>query len=226
MKAAVILSGCGVYDGSEIHEATFTLLALAQAGASYQCFAPDREQHHVVNHTNGEEMKESRNILIESARIARGEVKALDGLKSEDFDVLIIPGGFGAAKNLNQWALSGPEGQIYPEVKGVILSFLKAAKPICGLCMGPTVLAKALEESNYAATLSVGSTKESSPYDIAGIHQGMASLGQNTREASISEVICDDELKVVSAPCYMLEAGIDEVYLNIKQAIDKTLALV
>lgn len=220
-KIAVLLAGSGVYDGSEIHEATFTLLALNQRGLAVQCIAPNRNQHHVVNHITGEEMQESRNILIESGRIARGAVVDLTTVDVNDFDGLVIPGGFGAAKNLNQWALAGPDGKIFDEVKNLINEFVSANKPIVGLCMGPTVIAKALEGSEYSARLTIGSTKADSPYDIAGITGGLASVGASVEEKTIEEITVDTNLKIITAPCYMMEGSISEVHDNIQQAIGK-----
>ena len=113
-KIAVILSGCGVYDGAEVHESVITLLRLDQRGAQVQCFAPDIPQLHVVNHLTGEEMPESRNVLVESARIARGEVKDIKQANAEEFDALIVPGGFGAAKNLSAFDVKGAECSVNP----------------------------------------------------------------------------------------------------------------
>lgn len=123
-KVAVILSGCGVYDGAEIHESVITLLRLSQRGAQVQCFAPDIAQHHVVNHLTGEEMAESRNVLVESARIARGDVKDVRDAKVEDFDALVVPGGFGAAKNLSDFAFKGDQCEVQPDVLALALSLI------------------------------------------------------------------------------------------------------
>ncbi|TXC85213.1 isoprenoid biosynthesis glyoxalase ElbB [Luteibaculum oceani] len=218
-KVAVILSGCGVYDGSEIHEAVFTLLALAQNNISYSCFAPNKAQLHVIDHTKGEPTEESRNVLVESARIARGEIQDLKSLDVESFDGIAIPGGFGAAKNLNQWAISGPDGAIDDEVKSSILNALQMGKAIMGLCMGPTVIAKALEGSSYSAKLTVGTDTEESPYDIKGISDGMASIGAEVKMKSIREVMVDDQLKIVTAPCYMMQADITQIHDNIQSAV-------
>ena len=147
-KIAVLLSGCGVFDGSEIHESVFTLLALDQAGAEYQCIAPNMQQHHVVNHITGDEMNEKRNVLIESARIARGNIKPIEDVSSKDFDGLMMPGGFGAAKNLTEWAFSGPDGKIHPEVRRIINEMVLDNKPVVAVCMSPTVVAKAGNNSN------------------------------------------------------------------------------
>ncbi len=223
-RISVLLAGCGVYDGSEIHEAVLTLLAIEEAGASYQCFAPDKDQLHVINHITGEPMDEKRNVLVESARIARGNIKPLAELSANDYDALVIPGGFGAAKNLNQWALKGPEGELDPQVKQSIVAFHGAGKALCGLCMGPTVLAQAL--TGVPIELTVGTTREKSPYDIAGINAGMQSLGARPVEKTVREVAVDTERKIVTAPCYMMEASILDVRNNVQQAIRALLELI
>lgn len=224
-KVAVILAGSGVYDGTEIHEAVFTLLAIAQNGAEYQCFAPNKNQAHVINHLNGEEQQETRNVLVESARIARGEVLDIAEFNAQNFDALIIPGGFGAAKNLNRWAFEGPNGSIDLQVQQSIQAMLEAKKPVGGLCMGPTVIAKALENSAVHATLTVGSNQLNSPYDIQAISEGMQSIGAKTEYKSVEEITIDAENKIVTAPCYMMEANIVEVHNNIQQAVKAVLEL-
>lgn len=226
MKIGVLLHGSGVYDGTEIHEAVLSLLAIAEAGHEYQCIAPNIDQHHVVNHLDGSEMPESRNVLIESARIARGEVADLADFDPNSVDALLMPGGFGTAKNFTKWAFSGPDGYIIPAVKELILNMLEAQKPIAALCMSPTTVAKALEGSPYAAKLSVGSTEAPSPYDIEAISGGMKQLGANTEARTVSEVSLDPSLKIVCAPCYMMEADILQVRNNIKQAVEALIELV
>jgi len=226
MKIAVILSGSGVYDGSEIQESVFTLLALDERGAEYQVFAPDKNQFHVINHLTGEEMPETRNVLVESARIARGDAKDLKEYKASDFNGLVIPGGFGAAKNLNQWALKGPDGEIDVDVKRSILETVEANKPIAGLCMGPTVIAKALEGSKYHAELTVGTTEEKSPYEIAGISAGLEKTGAKPVMKTIREVQVDNSLKIVTAPCYMMEGSISDVKKNIDLAVGEFIKLI
>lgn len=226
MKIAVILSGSGVYDGAEIHESVFTLLALDERGAEYQVFAPNKNQHHVVNHLTGEEMPETRNVLVESARIARGNAKDLKEYHAADYDGLVIPGGFGAAKNLNQWALQGPDGAIDIDVKRAILETVQADKPIAGLCMGPTVIAKALEGTEYHASLTVGTTEEKSPYEIGAISAGMEKIGAKSVMKTIREVNTDSALKIITAPCYMMEGSISDVKKNIDMAIDALLKMI
>jgi len=226
MKIGVILSGCGVFDGSEIQESVFTLLAIKENNADAVCFAPDIEQHHVINHLNGEEMNEKRNVLVESARIARGDIKSLNEFSTDNLDALVLPGGFGAAKNLSKWAFSGPDGEIQEQVKKAVVEMVLANKPVCGLCMGPTVIAKALEDSGIKAKLTVGTTKEKSPYDIAAISGGMEKTGAVTFEKTVKEILTDEKNKIVTAPCYMMDANILEIRSNVKEAIDKTISMI
>ena len=226
MKAAVILSGSGVYDGSEIHEAVFTLLALDVEDVEYQCFAPDKNQLHVVNHLDGSEMQETRNVLIESARIARGNVLPLDQFETDGYDLIVVPGGFGAAKNLNQWAIKGADGDIDENVKSALIAMKNEGKVICGLCMGPTVIAQALKGQGDSIKITVGSTIAPSPYDIAGINEGLSSIGAQPQNSSIEEVTIDKVNKIVTAPCYMMDASIKEVRSNITKAIKEAVSLV
>ncbi len=226
MKIGVLLSGSGVYDGSEIHEAVLTLLALEENGAEPVCFAPDINQHHVINHLNGEEMDETRNVLVESARIARGNIQSLNNISIDDFDGLMIPGGFGAAKNINKWAFSGPDGDILPEVKQLIQCMIKAGKPIAGICMGPTVIAKALEGTDIHAQLTVGTTQAASPYNIQEINDGMKSIGSFPQLKTVEEIAVDQQYKIVTAPCYMMEANIVQIRNNVKQTVVELIRMV
>lgn len=220
-KIGVLLSGNGVYDGSEIHESVFTLLAIDENKGQAVCFAPNVNQHHVVNHVSGDEMNETRNALVEAARIARGEISDLAQVKASELDGLVIPGGFGAAKNLTTWAFNGPDGEINAEVKRIINEFVQAKKPIVGLCMGPTVIAKALENAGLSQQLTVGSTAEKSPYEIEAISKGMEKVGAVAQMKTVREIAVDAENRIITAPCYMMEASISEVRANIKQAIDQ-----
>lgn len=224
-KIGVLLHGNGVFDGSEIHESVFTLLAIAEAGADAICFAPNVNQHHVLNHTTGEEMPETRNVLVESARIARGNIKDIVDINASELDGLVMPGGFGTAKNITKWAFEGPNGPILESVKKLIVELVTQEKPIAGLCMSPTTIAKALEGTAYHAHLTVGTPNEASPYEIAAISAGMESIGQVAEMASVREIVVDEKLKIVTAPCYMMEANIVEVRDNIKQAVDALIAL-
>lgn len=219
MKIAVLLHGNGVYDGTEIQEAVLSLLAIKEAGYEYQCIAPNLNQYHVINHITGEEMDESRNVLVESARIARGNVIDLKEVGPKDYDALMMPGGFGTAKNLTTWAFDGPSSTINTEVENFLQAFQMAKKPIIALCMSPTTLAKAFEKSGLKASLSVGSTAEKSLYEIEGISKGMQSLGASIEMKTIDEISIDRVNKIICAPCYMMEADILQVQENIRQAV-------
>lgn len=183
--------------------------------------APNIEQHHVVNHISGEEMPEKRNVMIESARIARGAISDLAEISVENIDALVIPGGFGAAKNLTKWAFNGPDGEIEPEVKRIITEMVAAKKPVLGICMGPTVIAKALQGSGLNEHLSVGTTKEASPYEIDAISKGLEKAGAVAEMKSINEISIDETNKIICAPSYMMEGSITDVRNNIKQGIDQ-----
>jgi len=209
-KFAIILAGSGVYDGSEIQEAVMTMLAVVQHGGVYQSFAPDSEQHHVVNHLTGEEMPETRNVLVESARIARGNVKNLNELNPEDFDALVLPGGFGVAKNLCDYAFKGADFSVIPEVEKTIHQFYKAGKPIAALCISPVIIAKVFE----GATVTIGQD-----VSTAGHIEAVGGHHVNTGHG---EVVFDEKYKVFTTPCYMLDANIEEIYqgaFNIIKAI-------
>jgi len=198
-KFAVVLSGCGVYDGAEIHESVLTLSAIDKAGAAYQCFAPDIRQHHVVNHITGQEMPESRNVLVEAARIARGNIKPMSEFNAGDFDAIIFPGGFGAAKNLCNWAIRGDACTVNPEVEAAVRAMSEAGKPIGAMCIAPVILAKlfkgiALTTGNDPASEGF-SKRHGNKYVVAG-H---------------GEVIVDNAGKVFTTPCYMLDASISQI---------------
>lgn len=217
-KVLVVLSGCGVYDGSEIHESVLTLLALAQNGISYQCAAPNIDQHHVVNHTNGEELDQSRNVLIESARIARGDILDLETVQANNYAGVVLPGGFGAAKNLSKWAFEGPVGDIEPQTARIINEAFQSNLPIAAFCMSPVVVSKAI--GNAGVKLTVGSTEAPSPYEIGAISEGMESLGARSAMATVDQMVIDNQNKIVTSPCYMMEADIAEVNEGIQKAIE------
>lgn len=212
-KIAVILSGCGVFDGSEIHESTLTLLAIDKAGAQYQCFAPDILQHHVLNHITGEEMKETRNVLVESARIARGEIKPLSEYNPVDFDALIFPGGFGAAKNLCNYAFDGAECVVNGEVDNAIIKTHEAKKPIGALCISPALIARVIE--GVEVTIGQDDNNASTIENMGGRH----------KKSTHGEVIIDQDNKVVTTPCYMLDARISQVAEGADNVVKAILAL-
>jgi len=219
MNIGVLLSGNGVYDGAEIQEAVLTLLAIDEMGWNAVCISVDKPQHHVINHLTGEVMDESRNMLIEAARIARGQITPIDSISPADIDALVIPGGFGSAKNFTSWAFDGPVSTILPEVKLLLVNLVNVGKPIVALCVSPVVVAKAFEGSSIHPTLSLGSGSESSPYDINGFNEGLKATGAIAQERTIREVLIDPTNRIICAPCYMMDARITEINANIKQAL-------
>ena len=196
---AVILSGCGHQDGAEIHEATLTLWAIHKHGADYQCFAPDIDQHHVLNHITGQEMAEQRNVLIESARIARGNILDLAEFNADTVDGLIIPGGFGAAKNLCTYAFDGPDCSVNKDVERAIKTIHAAGKPIGALCIAPVILARILD--NVELTIGQDETTAENITKMGGRHT-------TTRQG---EIIVDADNKLVTTPCYMLDSRVDQI---------------
>jgi enhancing lycopene biosynthesis protein 2 len=226
MKVGILLSGCGVYDGSEIQETIAAMLALEEHGIAYVGISINKNQHHVVNHLDGTEMKESRNMLIESARIMRGNVIDINSITPSEIDGLVIPGGFGNAKNLTSWAFDGPDATILPEVKLLLVNLINIGKPIVALCVSPVVLSLSLKDSNIIPTLSLGSTKEKSPYDIASFHHGLAQNGAKTLEKGIQEIAVDEKNRIICAPCYMQDASLLEIKNNAKLAIEKLIEFI
>ncbi len=198
-KFAIVLSGSGVFDGAEIHEATMTLFSIMKNGGIYEIFAPDIPQYHVINHLTGEDMNETRNVLVESARIARGKIKPLSEFMAEDFDGLIYPGGFGAAKNLSSFAFDGPDCKVNEDVKTSIEKMTKAGKPIGALCISPVIMAKVLEE----ADLTIGQDE--------GTADAVEAMGARHKTTNHGEVIVDQKYKLVTTPCYMLDANILQI---------------
>jgi enhancing lycopene biosynthesis protein 2 len=198
-RIAVILSGCGHQDGAEIHEATFTLWAIHKHGAEYQCFAPDIMQHHVLNHLNGQEMEEQRNVLVEAARIARGQVKDLAEFDANIVDALVIPGGVGVAKNLCSYAVDGPQCTVNKDVEQAVKAMHQAGKPIGALCIAPVLLARVLGD----ITLTIGQDEETA----AKIQE----MGAAHAHTGIGEIAVDQQNKIVSTPCYMLDSRVDQI---------------
>ena len=226
MKIGVLLSGCGVYDGAEIQETVFALLAIEELGAEAVCLSVNKNQHHVVNHLTGEEMPESRNMLVEAARIARGAVHDLSTFDVSTLDALVIPGGFGSAKNFTTWAFEGPNGSILLEIKELIQQCISDKKPIAALCVSPVIVALALNQSDLQATMTLGTDKEKSPYEINAFSSGLSQTGVQVEMKTIREIAVDEKLKIVSAPCYMMDASIVEIRTNIQQAIQALIQLI
>jgi enhancing lycopene biosynthesis protein 2 len=213
MKFAVVLAGCGVYDGAEIHEATMTLLAISKNGCTYQVFAPNVMQHHVINHLTGNIMNESRNVLVESARIARGKIKPLGDYRVQDFDILIFPGGFGVAKNLCSYASDGIEMKIDRVVEKAIRDTHAAGKPIGALCISPVLITKVL--GNIEVTIGKDPVTASDINSMGGIH----------REKNNGEIMVDFANKIVTSPCYMLNASIIDIAVGAENAVKALISL-
>ncbi len=214
-KFAVVLSGSGVYDGAEIHEATLTMLAIMKAGATYQCFAPDIKQHHVINHLCGEEMPEERNVLVESARIARGNIKPMANFDAKAYDALIFPGGFGAAKNLSTVAFKGPDAEVDQDVEKAVKGMLELKKPIGALCISPTFIAKIIGEG---VEVTIGSDE--------GTAGAINAMGGKHIQTTHGEVTIDKKFNVFTTPCYMLDAtilDIEQGATNIVNAMMETM---
>ncbi|MBC2716658.1 MAG: isoprenoid biosynthesis glyoxalase ElbB [Desulfobacteraceae bacterium] len=212
-KIGVLLSGCGVYDGVEIHEAVITLLALDRNGAEAVCMAPDIEQHHVVNHLNGEPSDEKRNVLVESARIARGNITDVKAVNAADIDGLIIPGGFGAAKNLSNFALKGKDADINPDVAKIVRDMVDAQKPVGAICISPAVLSKILEDKSPEVTIGNDFGTIETIESIGGIHVA----------CTVDQIHIDRDNKLITTPAYMLGPGIKDVASGIEQLVEEVL---
>ncbi|MCG7562633.1 MULTISPECIES: isoprenoid biosynthesis glyoxalase ElbB [Pseudoalteromonas] len=211
-QVAIILSGCGVFDGAEIHESVLTMLHLERQGARYQCFAPDIEQHHVINHLTGEEQDEQRNVRVEAARIARGDVASLDTLDANAFDALILPGGFGVAKNLSDFAFKGAQSSVLAAVKESCQAFNQLGKPIAYLCIAPALIG----HIHPAGTLATIGNDEATA-------QAVEALGASHVNCGVADIVVDDTHKVISTPAYMLAGSISEASAGIEKAVQKLL---
>jgi enhancing lycopene biosynthesis protein 2 len=218
-KVAVVLSGCGVYDGAEIHESVITLLALDRAGAEIVIAAPDVEQAHVINHLTGDVASgEKRNVAVESGRIARGAVTDLAKLRAGDLDAIIFPGGFGAAKNLCTYAFDGPDLKVNPEVKRITEEMAKAGKPIGTACIAPVMTAKILADAGLEqVTVTIGSDE-----GTAGHING---FGAVHKSCPVDGIVIDEKNKVVSTPAYMLAQSIKEAAAGIEKLVDAVLGM-
>jgi len=196
---AVILAGNGVFDGAEIHEAVLTLLAIDKLGASYKAFAPDIEQHHVIDHFTKKPATESRNVLKEAARLVRGEIQPLSEFDASQFDALVLPGGFGAAKNLSTYAFDGPAMKVNPEVEKAILEMHGLKKPIGAMCIAPVILAKLL--GKVTVTIGTDATTE----------KHIQEMDATNIRTSHGDVIADTKNNIFTTPCYMLDSSISQI---------------
>ncbi len=218
-KVAVVLCGCGVFDGSEIHEAVSVLVHLSRAGAEYDCFAPDADQAGVINHRTGQPVEgEKRNMLVESARISRGSIAPLSDLKVENYDAVFFPGGFGAAKNLCDFATKGADCEVRPDVERLIQGFHGAGKPVGMCCIAPVLAAKVLGTKNGGPGVSV------TIGDDAQTAGAIEQMGSTNVAKAVTEACVDTANHLITAPAYMCDAAPHEVYEGIGEMVDRTLA--
>ncbi|MDR1581784.1 MAG: isoprenoid biosynthesis glyoxalase ElbB [Prevotellaceae bacterium] len=213
-KIAVILSGCGVFDGSEIHEATLALLAIRKAGCDYSIFAPDKEQAEVVNHYTGAIMREKRNILVESARIARRIISPLSELYLEQFDAVIFPGGYGAAKNLSNFAYKGDTYSVMPEIEKILLKANKLKKPVGAMCIAPVLFVKVFK----GCKITLGK--------ISNASETVEKNGAEHVVTTHGETVVDEKYKLVSTPAYMLDANIEQIAEGAENLVKELLKLI
>ena len=214
-KIAVILSGCGYLDGAEIREAVIALLALDRKGADVTIFAPDIEQNCVVNHITKEKAEnETRNVLIESARIARGNIGNLANIDANNFDALVLPGGFGAALNLSDLAIKGQDLTIIPDLERCIKDFISANKPIGAICISPAVLVAALRDQ-MSANVTIGDDEDGLIEGLGGTHTSCAT----------ADFIFDEEHNIVSCSAYMRDDSLSNIADGIEKLVDKVVKL-
>ena len=213
LRFAVILAGCGNKDGAEIHESVLTLLSIDRAGHHYQCFAPDVLQGRVLNFLSNEEMPEKRNVLLESARIARSQIKPLSAFAEKDFDILVMPGGSGVAYNLFTFAVDGDRMSLLPQVEAAVRGMHQAGKPIGALCISPVIIAHVLKN----VTVTFGKDEK--------INAMFQKSGAKTVNADARSIVIDAPNKIVTTPCYMLDARISEVGEGIEKLIQELIKL-
>ena len=214
-KIGIVLSGCGVHDGSEIHETVITMLELDKAGAETIVIAPNIDQLHVINHATGEEMDDSRNVLIESARISRGNIEDIAGITSKDLDALIFPGGFGVSKNLSDYAMAGTECSVNPDVLRLSREVHNDEKPIGVICISPAIMAKIL----------VGETELTIGFDEQTASD-IDAMGAKHVLCPVDEIVVDKEKKVVSTPAYMEAKSIKEAASGIEKLVAEILKMI
>lgn len=218
-KIGVILSGCGVFDGSEIHEAVITLLAIDRAGAEAVCMAPNIKQMHVVNHLNGSVAEgEERNVLVESARIARGKIKDIQDVRISDFDALVIPGGFGAAKNLCDFAVKGPDCSAQADVTRLVREAVAAKKPLAAICIAPALLSKILGDLKIPHKLTIGTDE--------GTAQALTAMGSEHIDCPVTDCVVDKANRIVSTPAYMLAGRISEAAEGIEKTVKTLIGMI
>jgi enhancing lycopene biosynthesis protein 2 len=217
-KYAIIFAGCGVYDGTEIHEAVITMLNIKKYGSKYNCFAPDRAQYHVIDHLKEEPDEEvNRNILVESARIARSDIKNIIDYKPQDFDGLLIPGGFGVAKSLFTYAVDGFQCAIQDDIKNVIINTHGYGKPIGAMCISPLLVVRAFQDTEVEPIVTLGNDPvlAKAVKDMGGIH----------KTCNVKDICYDEKNKIVTTPAYTLADDITEVAEGIEKLVYKIIEI-
>lgn len=213
-NVAVVLSGCGVFDGAEIYETVLTLLALEKAAAKVSVFAPDIEQYHVIDHSKGEPVQQKRNVLQEASRIVRGEIAALSQAKADDYDALILPGGFGVAKNLSDFAFKGADLTVNSELKALARAFNAQQKPVGLMCIAPVLTAAIFGEG---VSCTVGGDKD--------VSQAINATGAKAVDCAVDDIVVDEAAKLVTTPAYMLATNIVDAQKGIEKLVAKVLQL-
>ncbi len=215
-KIGVLLAGCGVMDGSEIHEATLTLYFLDKSGAECVCTAPNRDQLDVIDHATGNPGSQKRNVLVEAARIARGKIVDVASVNAGDLDAIIIPGGLGAAKNLCTFAKDGPDCSVDEGVAKLLRELHRRQKPIGALCIAPALLAR-LFGKDFPVELTIG-------FD-PGTASALEKMGAKHKSANVDEIVIDHGNRIVTTPCYMLAQGITDVGAGVEKLVNKILEM-
>lgn len=210
-KIGVILSGCGYLDGAEIQESVLTLLAIDREGASAICMAPDVDQMHVVNHISQEEMPGQRNVLTEASRIVRGQIQDIKTVSVSDLDALILPGGYGAAKNLSDFAVKGADCTVQSDVAQLLRDIFKAKKPIGVICIAPAVMAKVAQDSGETVTLTIGNDPDTAT--------ALEQMGVQHADRAVEEIVIDKTHKIVSTPAYMLPDRLSKIEQGISKLV-------
>ena len=217
VRVGVCLSGCGVFDGSEIHESVLTLLALDRGDAEVLCMAPDMPQMHVIDHRTGKPTGEQRNALTEAARIARGKIVPLAQVRARELDALILPGGFGAAKNLCDFAVAGADAKARADLQRLLREMLAARKPIGAVCIAPAAVAAALKGSGTSVTLTIG--------DDADTARALEAMGARHEPCPVDEFRVDVQHRIVSTPADMYDARLRDVAQGVERLVAEVLRL-
>ena len=210
-KFAIIISGCGNLDGAEIHETLMTMLAIDKRGYEYEMFAPDIEQYHVINHITKKVMSEKRNVMIEAARIARGNIKDINKFSIKNFDAVVFPGGYGVAKNLFSYALDGVHAKVLPQIEKIIKDTHASGKPIGALCISSVLIAKIL--GNITVTIGQNQTTA----------DDINKMGANHINAMQTDVVSDRINKIFTTLCYMLDASVSDIAEGVDNLIEAML---